>query len=161
MLLRHKIRLSMTDRYVLQNPERYKEAKNLPELAVLAQVENILVVHIEFIVRVLERLEVLAHTSLANNIKSRARTPFGNLNCAGGVYGSICGRLLGILTSSVVRLRRGHGRCGRFPQTLDQLAGLRPKDRIQFLDVSESKSRHESLPLLLVLVAFGKQDANA
>jgi hypothetical protein len=57
-------------------------------------------------------------------------------------------------------LRRGERRLGSLRQTFDEVPGLAPEDRVEFLDMAESKSRHEILPLLLVLIALCKQNAH-
>jgi hypothetical protein len=89
-------------RYVLQNPKWHKEAKNLPELATLAQIEDILVMPIKLIVRVFQSIEILAHTSLANDIEGGTRAPTSDLNSAWSMDSGICGRLLWVLARSTL-----------------------------------------------------------
>ncbi len=69
---------------------------------------------IEFVVRVSQRLKVLAHTRLPDDIKRGAGAPFRNFDSTRSMHSGICGGFLGILARSILRFGCRHGGVGRF-----------------------------------------------
>lgn len=77
---------SISPRNPLKHPKRYEKARDLPELASSpAEGEDVLIMHVELIVRIAQRLKVPPHARLADNIQRGARTPLADFNHAGSV----------------------------------------------------------------------------
>lgn len=91
LLSLHKLLIPL-DRQILEQPEGNEKAHDLPKLAsARSEVEYILIVTVQFVVRIPECVELYTHTRLADNVEGRARTPLADINSSRGVSDSVRG----------------------------------------------------------------------
>lgn len=153
--------LVVLDGEVLDDPPRKEHAGEAEHSGGSARVQHPAVLLGQLVGGVLESVEVTVHAGDADDVQSCARNPAAGLDGAGSVLVCLGGgglfRIAG--GGGLLRLR---GVLLRFDnQRLYQGARLVPEDRVEILDVAESKGREEVLALDPVLVALGEEDAHA
>ena len=121
-----------------QEPEGDEELQQAEDSRRFIWLEYLAVDAVQFCVWIRERVEVLAHAGEADDVEGCAGDPLADVDGEGGGLG------LNLAFNAV-----------------DHFAGLGPEDGVEFFDLAEVEGGHEGFALVLMLVAFGEEDAVA